>query len=188
MKHPLAYYLPNIERLYKAGKSLTQIAEKYGVTRERVRQVVAKCAWYNDESMPHKFKRMPKGAKCVLNDCGNPRKDSLTGYCDKHLKRWLAHGDPNLTLKPRNQGRTCTDCGERPAKSLDRCKRCYQNYRYRIDEDFRARRMKSSSKWTRKKLATDDEYRAKVYAYRNEWRRQRRSKQQTSTEAGRTAK
>lgn len=179
MKHPLAHYLPNIERLYKSGWTLQRIADKYGVSRERVRQLAAKCAWYTDESVSHKFRRMPEDAKCVLDGCDDPRKYSYTGYCSKHHVRWLAHGDPSVTLKPRNEGRMCVDCGEKPAESLGRCGRCYQNYRYRTDEDFRARRMKSSAKWTRKKLATDDEYKARVYAYHNEWKRRRRRKQQT---------
>lgn len=171
MKHPLAHYLPNIERLYKSGWTLQRIADKYEVSRQRVYQLVGGFDWYKRET---RHKRIPEGTQCVLDECDGAQFNATTGYCAKHYQRHLVHGDPHFTLKPRYNGQLCVDCEKRPAESTQRCRRCYMRYRYHNDAGYRARRKKAASKWNAKKWRTDEEYRARMKAYREEWRRRRK--------------
>lgn len=36
--------------------------------------------------------------KCSVEEC--PRTSATRGWCDKHYRRWKAHGDPTKTLRP----------------------------------------------------------------------------------------
>lgn len=47
-------------------------------------------------------------AKCKIEGCENNARSY--GWCSKHYQRWVAHGDPLFSLKPKGlsrKGRTC---------------------------------------------------------------------------------
>ena len=42
---------------------------------------------------------------CSVPDCDRPiGRKGARGWCNKHYQRWLAHGDPEICLRP-NAGR-----------------------------------------------------------------------------------
>lgn len=66
--------------------------------------------------------------ECTIKDCGSPA--IKRGWCTKHYKRWLRHGDPLGGGSFRAPGRICKieDCG-RPATSYGWCVKHYQRWR-----------------------------------------------------------
>lgn len=76
------------------------------------------------ESYPLHTKRGPK--TCTMPDCD--AKVSARGLCNKHYKRWKAHGDPSTFLPVRHEGCAVDGCtGEH--KNSGYCAKHYKRWR-----------------------------------------------------------
>ncbi|WP_329376175.1 HNH endonuclease signature motif containing protein [Streptomyces sp. NBC_01483] len=76
------------------------------------------------ESYPLHTKRGPK--TCTMPNCD--AKVSARGLCNKHYKRWKAHGDPNTFLPVRHKGCAADGCtGEH--KNSGYCAKHYKRWR-----------------------------------------------------------
>lgn len=57
---------------------------------------------------------------------GCDKETSAHGWCEKHYKRWLIHGDPTKTLQTDCKGKTCIDEGcTKPARKRLLCNSHY---------------------------------------------------------------
>jgi hypothetical protein len=97
-----------ILRRYEAGESLTSIAASYGLTRERVRQVIKRTGI----AMPRDIERPSD-----VDGCGRPL--SSRCYCELHSRRLRVYGSLDLPPAPTpahgtttmyRGGCRCADC------------------------------------------------------------------------------
>ncbi len=77
-----------------------------------------------------------KNKICSVDGCSEPSYSK--GMCVAHYMRVRNHGDPSVLLRHKNVG-DCSVCGERKAKSLGMCDRCYYNWKASWDENYRLR-------------------------------------------------
>lgn len=75
------------------------------------------------ESYPLHTKRGPK--TCTMPDCGLA--NLARGLCNKHYKRWKAHGDPATFLPTRHEGCAVSDC-EGQHKASGYCSKHYKKF------------------------------------------------------------
>lgn len=64
-------------------------------------------------------------ALCGVDDCGGEVR--ARGWCNRHYLRWKAHGDPTITLKPRDRRCTIVGCDE-PHKARGWCRTHYERW------------------------------------------------------------
>ena len=62
---------------------------------------------------------------CSL-DCGETV--HARGWCEKHYRRWLRHGDPTVLLKRPARGIECSQC-PRESKARGMCEKHYKRWR-----------------------------------------------------------
>jgi hypothetical protein len=109
------------------GETYAQIGDRFGVSRERVRQVLASLGLAG---------KLPRPEFCMVDGCGRKRSRSSRTYCRMHYERVRLHGEPGPagSLKPRHPER-CAGCG-RPFGDEVRhsasglCRPCYARKRY----------------------------------------------------------
>lgn len=117
-------------RRYEAGETLTSIGEAYGLTRERLRQIVKSTG----VSMPRDTRRM-----CDVSGCGRPH--NSRGYCELHSRRLQIYGSVDLPPTPTlahgttakyRGGCRCADCtGANRVEARARAHRAHPEWRWR---------------------------------------------------------
>jgi hypothetical protein len=117
-------------RRSSAGETLTSIGQAYGLTRERVRQIVK----VTGVSMPHDSPRV-----CDVGGCGRPH--SSHGNCDLQERRVRTHGSVDLpaavtaahgTMARYRGGCRCAECtGANRVEARARAHRAHPEWRWR---------------------------------------------------------
>ena len=166
-KVPHDDYPAIVERARLEPMSL--IAAEYGVTRERIRQIVA----------AHTGTRGNVRLRCAATGC--TRFVVERGLCRQHVTRLDARG--TLTKYVKYTG-PCVDCGSHTpgpgtAKCFTRrrCQRCYRLWRYRCVPGVREMVAERTYAWHKKELAKRGAYYEKFNAYQREYHRKKRQLQ-----------
>ena len=134
LKHTVVSYLPTILQLHQRGWTMERIGQRYGCTRERIRQVL-----YLAGDTPQQL--TPPGKLCqapVVGGCsrsGRYRIKYRVCLCDTHHLR-LARGDSAGMFKPTQTPKVvvCGRCRRNIPPDAKRCRglcgSCYSNWAY----------------------------------------------------------
>lgn len=162
------------------GETYQQIGDRFGVTRERVRQILAKIG---------KDGRLPRPEFCVVLGCDRARWYCSRQYCSMHASRVKLTGDPG-PAGPLNSPAPefCVNCGEPMAphgqangsgkahQGRGRCQACYSRMRYAAwTPEQRARHLRLCKRWRQRhpKRAREIQQNAqRAYYLRQKARRQ----------------
>lgn len=117
--------------LYKEGKTLQEIGDLYGITRERVRQLLKRHGITgSDGGLSKRPKQYDK--PCKIEGCGRLANGSK-GYCVMHYTRIRIHGTPTPKFKyafqEHEDGCLVEGCQE-PFRSNGLCNKHNTNFYY----------------------------------------------------------
>ena len=150
-----------IIELYLKGDLQTEISKKYGLTRQRVSQIIIK---YRKDN---KISKIKKEKKYICKDCGKEFTNS-TGY--SHYRRCKKCVEKSKKLWSRKYKlNKCVRCKSSKYKHRARglCCNCYLVYLYNNNSESKEKIKKTVSRWREKNLDKVKENQKKYY-YKNQ--------------------
>lgn len=185
----LADHLPVVLEMWDNGDTLKTIGDRFGVTRERVRQVL-NAHGVDTGPIARTVARLGE-RKCVVDGCTSTTRVSLckeldAWLCLVHRARHKRGADLNTPIQHRNGEPTpCVVCGN-PCASGQRghgmCRRCYGRWAYHNLPGRKEAVKQASTKWRRRKYQEDEVWRKRQREYQSAWRKAKRVAAKQSTE------
>ncbi|MEC5422085.1 sigma factor-like helix-turn-helix DNA-binding protein [Virgibacillus sp. C22-A2] len=120
----------DMKEMYVSGSTLQEIGDIYGVTRERVRQILSGFGVDRNDGGIAKKIEMAKSIPCSVDDC-NTLATGVHGYCRHHYIRVRNYGTPKPKFKREfmeNDGGCLVEGCDRPFSAYGLCNKHKTNY------------------------------------------------------------
>lgn len=114
--------------MYKEGKTLQEIGDSYGFTREYIRQILKRNGIASIDGGNSKKKKIERDIPCKVDGCVTTG-SKTKGFCATHYMKFMNHGDPLYERKTIWKGKFCIveNCGL-PMKGNHLCNKHNVNY------------------------------------------------------------